>query len=145
VKLSVWMTLVLLGWILYLFAAPSTAQNNSTSPRAISVDLTAAFPTPLRPGVQGTLTLKIKNVLQPRPPIQLVAIATWIGADGQTYTTQSNTITIQVVQPVTVSQIDLPLPSNLSISGNTVTLPLQPNVTLNEGQEYQQQIPVVVR
>jgi len=133
------MALAVLGGFLYPLPAP--AQNQQAP---IAVSLEAAFPTPLRPGSQGTLTARIRNVLTPRQPLELYAEAPY-EVTGQTTTVRSNTVTIRVVQPVDVKLINFALPAGLSPASSTITFPIPLNVSLMEGEEYQIQIPVVAR
>lgn len=134
---------VLLFWAMALWLAPSAlAQNNASGD--VTVQLESAFPAPIRPGVQGTITVRVKNSLQQRPPIELQATATYVDSSGVQRVVTSNKVVIQVVQPVTVSQISLQLPSNWVVGGG-ITLPLNLDVTLLEQQEHTVNIPVTVR
>lgn len=133
----------LLFWAVALGLAPSAlAQNNASGD--VTVQLESTFPTPIKPGVQGTITVRVKNSLQQRPPIELQATATYVDSSGVQRTVTSNKVVIQVVQPVTVSQISLQLPSNWVVGGG-ISLPLNLDVTLLEQQEHTVNIPVTVR
>ncbi|GIV21932.1 MAG: hypothetical protein KatS3mg023_3683 [Armatimonadota bacterium] len=128
-----------------LFAVAMTggaqkASNAQQNPLSVSIEV--SVPSPLRPGSSGAVIARIRNVLTPRQPVKLQATATYEYA-GQTYTAVSNEVTIQVVQPVDVKQVNLQLPPGV-ILGTGITLPINVNVTLMEGQEQQIQIPIVI-
>lgn len=128
---------------LLVFAASSVFGQVSNNGGDISMQLEAVFPTPIKRGVSGTLTVRIKNTLQPRPPIQLQATATYTDSTGVQRTVTSNVVTLQVVQPVTVQQISLQLPAGWVVGGG-ITFPIQLDVTLLEQQEHSVQIPVTI-
>lgn len=109
----------------------------------VSVQLEAAFPRPIRRGVSGTLTVRVKNMLQPRPPVQLQATVTYTDVGGVQRSASSNVVTVQVVQPVELRQISLQLPAGWVLGGG-LSLPIQLDVTLLEQQEHSVQIPVTV-
>lgn len=131
-------------WVSILLAASLTgaAQKSNAQQHPVSVTVEVSVPAPLRPGSQGVVIARFRNVLQPRPPIQLQATATY-EYGGQTYTVTSNVVTLQVIQPVDVKQFTLQLPTGVSV-GNGVVLPIAVNVTLLEGQEHQIQVPITV-
>jgi len=115
------------------------AQGN-TSP--VSVTLSSQLPSPLRPGSRGSLVVWVKNVLQPRQPIQLAATVTYEYGD-QTFTASSNSLTLQVVQPVVVKQVNVSVPVGILLNG--VNVPVQLNATLLEGEETSVTIPITVQ
>lgn len=139
IRVSVFVSLVALA-LLFAGSAFGQASNNGSD---ISTQLEAVFPTPIKRGVSGTLTVRVKNTLQPRPPIQLQATATYTDSSGVQRMVTSNVVTIQVVQPVTVQQISLQLPAGWVVGGG-ITFPIQLDVTLLEQQEHSVQIPVTI-
>jgi hypothetical protein len=120
------------------------AQNNAgSSSSPVSVTLSSQLPSPLTPGSMGNLVVKVKNVLTPRQPITLTATATY-EYNGQTQTATSNTLSLQVVQPVRVTQVNIPFPVGIVHNGN-LTMPVTLNVTLLEGEEHSVSVPVRLR
>lgn len=117
-----------------------TPSQSNTPALVFSVELSIAAP--VRPGAQGTLLARFRNSLQPRPPIQLQAVATY-EFGGQVHTVSSNVVTIQVVQPIEIRQLNLRLPSSVSVGGG-ITFPMDINVTLTEGQEHVIRVPITV-
>jgi hypothetical protein len=70
----------------------------------------------------------------------LTATATY-EYNGQTQTATSNTLSLQVVQPVRVTQVNIPFPVGIVPNGN-LTMPVALNVTLLEGEEHSVSVPV---
>ena len=130
--------LVLVLWSVQLVYAQTGSNTNSS----ISVTLEVSVPSPLRPGSQGAIVARIKNILVPREPIQLQATATY-ELNGQTVTVSSNVVTLQVIQPIDIKSLNLRLPSYIVLGGG-VKLPISLNVTLLEGQEHVVNVPITV-
>jgi hypothetical protein len=126
--------------LLMLFVTGYAMAQNNASSSPVSVTLSSQLPSPLTPGSNGNLVVKVKNVLSPRQPITLVATATY-EYNGQTQTATSNTLSLQVVQPVRVTQVNIPFPVGIVPNG-TVTMPMTLNVTLLEGEEHSVSVPV---
>lgn len=126
--------------VLMLFVCSVFAQNVSSP---VSTNLSVNLPSPTIVGSRGSITVKIKNILARRPPVEIYATAEW-EFNGQTYTAESNHVTIQVVQPVTVRRINLALPNSIQLVDG-INLPLDLGITLLEGEETQVNIPIEVR
>jgi hypothetical protein len=75
----------------------------------------------INPGSTVTATAKITNALPPRPPIVLTAGCTYQDWTGTTLTATPASVTLNVVQPFSFSQLTLTMPSSLTYVPGSAT------------------------
>lgn len=95
----------------------------------------------VRPFESVTLTVTVKNNLQRRPPVELTATATYTDTSGTQYTATSNTVTLQVIQPLNVSAVNISLPPGWILVSGTNPIPF--DVELLEGETATQSISIL--
>jgi hypothetical protein len=85
----------------------------------------------LIPGQQVTATAKITNTLTPRAPITLTAGGTYQDWTGAVIILPTVSIQLNVIQPLTFSQLTMTLPSSLTyvLGSATSTVPVTGTVT----------------
>lgn len=87
---------------------------------ALSVT-TTIVPAKPKPGQGVTVTSKITNTQTPRAALTVTADASWIDTLGVLQTTTSS-VSIQVVQPITITALKVTLPVGATYMPNTATV-----------------------
>jgi hypothetical protein len=118
-------------WILLSLIICFGLQSGIQAQELISTTL-AIVKTNLVAGEITIATVEVKNIQIMTPPFVLTSTATWDDTYGQSHSTSATSEPIQVIRPVTVNAISIPLPTSLTYVDASATsggIPIATTIT----------------